>query len=276
MTGRAIATFDAHAGTVRSLAIAHDGRIATVHERGDVRVWDVTTQSSRLLAKVREPRAISLSGDGATAAVGDADGFLSLLALDGSTSRRFPGTDPIFAVKMSRDGRKVVAGTTTGKVVVWDTATGSMRELGRQPGFPVIELSPNGRHAAVASTEGELVLWDTEDGTRAPLVGHVGVASALGFIDDDQLVSGGDDGSLRTWDVATARTRSLLQLDHKVTALVVRDRIVFAGTNGGQVFRCPFTAFGDPPPDAATAFAGFLEAMTDARLDASDRLDSSP
>jgi WD40 repeat protein len=270
-TGAAGPVLDA-SGPPLFLAMTRDGRkVVASHAGGDIRVWDVETRTSRLLATIRDAISPALSPDDRSVAVGERDGSLSLFSIDGGPARRLNGSDGMVDfVQFSPDGRHVAGGSSSqGKVRVWDVATGTARELGRRKGgVESLAFSSDGRWLAAASTSGDVGLWDLTT-SRERTLHHGRDVLEVAFLADG-LVTGGIDGAIRVWGFDGSE-RSMLRVDGAVMTLDTRDRVLFAGTSAGELYRWPVAALGSPPAQLASRF---LDSLTYARLDAQSKLAS--
>jgi WD40 repeat protein len=177
------------------LAFGPGGRLASARD-DTVKVWDP-------------------SGDRAewTFEGAEADGTIADLAFSG-------------------DGRLVAADTESGRVIVWDGATG--RELLRRALEPFrpdkahrglfavvsvtqvqgVALGPDGRHLAWGQ-DNAVKLWDrTAGGELLTLIGHEKEVSGLAFSPDGKrLASCGLDRTVRLWDVGRGQEMLTLR-DH--------------------------------------------------------------
>jgi WD40 repeat protein len=96
-----------------------------------------------------------------------------------------------------------------GEIVIWDTATGSMRQrLDADDLDPMrVAFSPDARTLAVGNANGEIVLWDLKTGRPWPwgrLREHAGIVMCLGFSPDGRtLISASNDLSFKIWDLPT-------------------------------------------------------------------------
>lgn len=105
-----------------------------------------------------------------------------------------------------------------GEVKLWDSQTGELvAELfasGHEDGVLKVAFSPNGKHLAGAigvpagpKSAGIVALWDVvARRTLWTSRGHTSSVNTLGFSPDGKtLVSGGEEGSVRFWDVTDGR-----------------------------------------------------------------------
>lgn len=166
--GPLIRTLAGHAGSVRSVALTSDGRLAvSASDDQTLKVWDV--ESGR-----------------------------ALHTLAGHTNR-------VTAVALSPDGRLVVSASWK-TLKVWDVARGQELHtlIGHTKEVNAVALTPDGRLVVSASWDNSLRVWDVESGRELhTLAGHTKEVRAVALTPDDRLaVSGSDDKTLRVWDVS--------------------------------------------------------------------------
>jgi len=151
-----------------------------------------------------------------------------------SDPRYFVGhtTSLVYTVDFSPDGRFLAASGGQDLIRIWDLVTGRvalLRDTG--PENWLLEYSPDGRLLASGQMGGTITLWDTATHRRSlVLSGHTRTATTGDFGQrGDQLVSLGEDGALRTWDLQSGRARSSLALagsatrpDHATNAALSR------------------------------------------------------
>jgi WD40 repeat protein/serine/threonine protein kinase len=127
------------------------------------------------------------------------DGFEVLWTLD--------QPDIIVSLRFSPDGRRLVTGGNDRVARIWDLETG--KEILNPPfrehkdRLTEVEFSSDGR--AVASAAGaEALVWSAADGrVLRRYRGHAGMVLSARFTPDGKwLVTGGDDATLKVWDVA--------------------------------------------------------------------------
>jgi WD40 repeat protein len=133
--------------------------------------------------------------------------------------------DRVLALAFSPDGSLLASASRDHDVRVWDVATGDLL-FRLQHAFKVrdVEFSPDGRWIATAS--GRAGVWDTRDGgVIVRLQGHEGpVASAAFDPSGRRVVTGGDDGTVRTYvcDVCGGPDE-LVRLAHARLAITGRE-----------------------------------------------------
>jgi WD40 repeat protein len=123
-------------------------------------------------------------------------------------------------VATSGDGRRVVSGGSDGALKLWDLEGGGVRELGGH-GAAVHELAltDDGALLAVAGDAG-LQVWDLRTSVPRPLHGHRGAVFTVGFAAGGrELVTGGHDGTVRRWELASGRHRVVLGSDDPFAVL---------------------------------------------------------
>lgn len=172
---------------IQCVSFAGDGRFASGHQDGNVRVWDSATGGI-------------------------------VLNLKGSDSA-------ITSVAFSRDGNLVTAGTAAGQLLVWDAALDGDRtryalyELPTQPAaIGCVRWSPGDDRLAVSlaawnDAEPELLVWhpaDDEVTHRLPLARPAG---ALAWLGNGSVIVADWDGMASVWQLETGEIVSRMELD---------------------------------------------------------------
>ena len=160
--------------------------------------------------------------------------------------------DKISAFAVSPDGKILLAGTESGRIAVFSKDNGELLNTlsFRNSTIYDINFQKDGSHFVTASKEGKIVMWDTVKFSPLFVIdGHDSAVSAAFFVEDDRIVSAGEDGLLRIWkrhgkkgmelfDIASedVRKASLLQGLNAIFALS-GNKISIVSKTGDVIFK---------------------------------------
>jgi WD40 repeat protein len=125
------------------------------------------------------------------------------------------------SVDFSSDGRLLLGGNQSGRIVLWDLSKGHvLREWpAHAKSLTCAIFSPNGKYIASAGADSaggegsddEVRLWDVASGREIRrLFGHHGVICTLAFSPDDrELFTGGRDQTIGVWEVESGTLRHM-------------------------------------------------------------------
>jgi WD40 repeat protein len=185
-----------HSGFVSAVGIGDaGGAIYSAGDDGTLRAWDAASgRSTRTLeAHGRRVSALSLSADGALALSASEEACLKLWELkSGRCLKTIATGGAVFCASISADGSKAAA-----------SSSGSDNFLG------------------IDSTL--LQVWDlNKDRRLGTLVGHTSAAKAIALSADGlTAVTGGDDHTVRVWDVTGSCKRLMEGHTHYVSCVLV-------------------------------------------------------
>jgi WD40 repeat protein len=223
--GDAVTVFREGTAALRGVALTPDGRLlAAAGADGIARVWRTTDGAP--IASFEHPQAVNavaLSPDGKLLATAGADGLARIWSLATRKAVLLEGhEDDVLAVAFSADGKRVITSSQDADALIWDATSGRpLRTLrGHSALVSGAALSADGRWALTAGPA-KAGIWPAQDGELGAdrlffLGGHTGVLTSAAWA-DDVAVTGGVDGTVRTYDcvlcggldrlVPTARAR---------------------------------------------------------------------
>lgn len=128
---------------------------------------------------------------------------------EGKEVRQFAGhTDVVTAVAISPDGASIISGSADKSVRVWTLADGKESASLSQPAaVRSLALSTDGQRVAISGDDALVQVCDpTTSQILQSFAGHQGTVAAVSFAADDQaVISGSDDKSVRLWPIAAER-----------------------------------------------------------------------
>lgn len=129
-------------------------------------------EQHRLVTRLDDASATAFAADGLLVVAGERTRVLD--PRSGEEVAVMETAEPLGSLSVSANGDRVLAGSTSGVLSLWNTRTGAHLEgfpaddtLPRDTGFPSVSLSPDGSRAVARGAYGvALTLWDTTSGAR--------------------------------------------------------------------------------------------------------------
>lgn len=199
-------------GFENGIAFSPDGRrLAVVHDRREVQVWDVATGTKATAVPVPDGSvvkndpgyAVGFSADGEVVMFGTSAGVVHRWRV--ATGAELPAFRPTHGHRVrlmhpAADGRTVVTADANGIVSRWDAETGA--RVGAATGYtrPIhAAIVPPGNQLVIADLAGRIDLWDATTGKVVRAIAPAGRSvTALDVAPDGrQIAVGGDDGEVR-------------------------------------------------------------------------------
>lgn len=208
----ASATFDAHGGPVKSVAVSADGELAlTASFDTSIILWDLASKSvlDELHGHDAAVNAVTFLPDGQALSASD-DGTLALWDLDeGAMRARFEGHEgKVVAIAVSSDGRLAASAGWDKTVRLWDLETrspaeASLQVLETRDNPNAVHFSDDGETVFAGTADGTLTLWRTADGTLVTAIdGHDFAITGLDRKAEDGVIATSSvDETVRLWTI---------------------------------------------------------------------------
>ncbi len=202
-TGKLLHEPALHAGGLWAIAFAPDGKtLATGGRDPTLLVWDVATGKvvHQWVAPAPGTHTLLFAADGKTlisAITQDLHVRLWDVTAGKEVGQVGDGTEHVFALGLSPDGRLLATGSKEGAVRVWEVLTGrEVGLLGRHDGEVFTAgFAPDGRTVGSGATDGTVRLWELADLWKGDLPRKAPDAAALERLWDDL----GDRDAGRGW-----------------------------------------------------------------------------
>jgi len=209
-------TFSSHS----SVVFSRNGRYLAFEggskKSGTLLLWDVEkdTEFKRFEGHSDSISAVAFSPDGRFILSGSWDKTLKLWDIrSGYLVRTFEGHNGnIRNANFSFDGRFIVSGDFDGNIKVWDSRNGAIiNEFKASDLYWTVVFSPDGKHISFAgqwSYTGSAAVRDIATGQEWGTLQQGRVNTIVFSPDGSQIISGGEDGTMRYWDSATWNERA--------------------------------------------------------------------
>jgi WD40 repeat protein len=232
-------------------AYAARGNVLAVPDaRGVIHVWDAATGVKRcaLRTKGGYVAGLAVSPDGrslASITIEQAGCIVQLwdVAAGRATHTLTPHQLYFYTALFSPDGKTLATVSYWYEIRFWDVASG--RELRRTRGGlslgKAAAFSPDGKTLATAAKEGQAIhLWDVATAALRPQPpGHAHGPSHVTFSADGwRVATGGQDGAVLVWDLATGRRLAAVRRPFRWDrghAFSADGRSLFSGWDDDQV-----------------------------------------
>ncbi|PHH93085.1 hypothetical protein CDD83_1370 [Cordyceps sp. RAO-2017] len=214
-------TLTGHRGSVTSVAVSGDGRLASGSEDRTIKIWDATTGALQqtLECHGRSVDSVAFSSDGRLAS-SSWDATTEIWdAITGTLQQTLKESGYVIcSVAFSSDGR-LALGSGSGQVRILDATTGALQQTLKNSTVDRVNSvvfcpCDGGRLLAWGSDDKTVKIWDKATGELQTLEGHrFGVTSVAFSVHRGcrLLASGSDDKTIKVWDATTWTLKRTLE-----------------------------------------------------------------
>ncbi len=214
---------------VNAVAIASPTLLASASDDRTIRLWDLPTgqETAVLTGHANFVHAVAFDPQDSDILVsGSRDRTLKRWYLPKPcvTHTLTGHTQPILAVAFTPDGQQIVSGSADKTLKFWDSQTGALNRTltGHRLAVTAIAMIPGAPPLiASASADATIKLWDLATGALVQtLTGHTAAIRAIAVSPNGTwLASGGEDRTIRLWNLVTQQERCLPGHSWPVAAL---------------------------------------------------------
>ena len=205
--GTLLQTLRGHSKAITHAAWSPNGEIVTTSEDRTARIWNKDGSLRHVLHHGRRVFHANWSPDGSRIATTNWTSGPAASVWDARDGRKLFDLnhgDGVWKVEWSRDGSKIVTSANNDTAQIWNAENGRRIHDLRHPGEVTHAVfDSTGRRVATACGD-NIVRIFTDGKLERELTGHSSSARYVDWSKDDQyLVSAGQDGTARVWDVHT-------------------------------------------------------------------------
>jgi len=107
----------------------------------------------------------------------------------------------VHSLASSPDGLRFISGSSDKSLIIWDTKKGEvLHRLYHNGAVLCVAWSTNGKYIASGSEDCTIRIWTSEGKPLSTTNAHSAAVSSVAFRDDEFIISGSRDGSIRFWN----------------------------------------------------------------------------
>jgi WD40 repeat protein len=207
-------------GDLRAIALSPDGLWLASGGQSGAFLWELSDGQVRHRLEAHEVpvTALAFSPDSALLLTGARDGSVRLWSVEGGRELHsfHPHRREVSSLAWAPDGSMWVSASHDNYARVWSHPEGNLVRSLMSPGefFNAALFTQDAARLITADTAitNNVALWELSSGDRIRSFGeHSGPVRKLVMLTDNRLATGGDDATVRIWNVATGERQQTLE-----------------------------------------------------------------
>ena len=208
LSGNQQQILNGHSGFVNSLGFSPDGQfVATAGADKLARIWTLDGKEVSVFEGHEDiVSAVEFAPDSSTVATAGWDGGIKLWKPSGELIKAWQGhLGKISALDFASDGRYIATADKGGTVAVWDLVGEKQLEFFTyQSGVNALKFVPDTSLIVTGGMDGTTRVWDFSGRQVNEFISQKGPVWGIAIASDNeskQVISGGDSGEVRLWNV---------------------------------------------------------------------------
>lgn len=234
-----------HRDFVHALAFHPNGELLASAGYREVKLWQ--REAAKALGTVSglgaASGALAISPDEKQIAIAAGDNSVKLVnAADGKASGALTGHKGLVrGIAYTADGSKIVTASADKSLKIWSAKDGKeLRSVEAPAELLSLAILPDGSKAFAGSADKNVYAFDipAEGDIPAPKAwtGSTGPVSVLAWMPGNtSLLSGGEDGTVRVWDIAKGTSSRPMAHGSPITGIVATAEKVYSSAKNGSV-----------------------------------------
>ena len=208
-------TFTGHRkGKVYSVAFSPDNNhFVSGSEDKTIKLWNINTQLNKNY-KIEEietfkghkkaVKSVDFNNTGRLIVSGSEDNTVKIWDTTGTVLHTLEGhINSVECVKFSNNGKFIASGSADNTIKLWDVNEGKLIKtfIGHTSGVESVAFSSDDKYIVSASLDNTIKTWNITTGkSENTYKKHTGGVYAVTFGDNNEIISGSADGSIKSWN----------------------------------------------------------------------------
>ncbi|MDA1215117.1 MAG: hypothetical protein O2955_21675, partial [Planctomycetota bacterium] len=236
--GQPLRTLTGQVGRVFSVGLSHDGMwSASGSETGTIQFWKTADGmlGPLLAGHTGSVNDLSFHPEKPLVLSAGLDGTVRVWEIPKPVTPVLGHSQSVAAVAVTPDGKKMATASLDKSVRLSHVADGQPKLAITDFPQPIqsMAITSKNQQLAVGDVTGDIWIRSSENGAmRSSWGGHVGPVTAIQYLGEEQLVSTGGDGTLKTWKLPLSPPQTQKTHDQEISSLVVTHdgtRLISAG-----------------------------------------------